>query len=214
MRKLINKRVFSLIVLVCFLSINSSKAIDEYHLDGRSFSIEKLRPNTTYTIDKSINLHDKELYLPEGICFKLIKNKGVFINGTIVGNKTKIEGDGVYFSNVNIKGTWVVPKIRSTMFSNLDYDNSLRDVLALTNPGLHNDVIIEEGNYYISLNKNAETGLLVESDTDIYIKGNIILRPNPFQSYSVIAASGNNINIRGGCVFGDRYMHKGNDGEW
>jgi len=48
-----------------------------------------------------------------------------------------------FFDKVEISGTWIALDIRTSMFVNLDYDNSLRDVFALTDNAVVNNVTIE-----------------------------------------------------------------------
>ena len=52
----------------------------------------------------------------------LIPGKGVFKNGSLVGNDTKIKGVGILFENVKIHGSWIAKEVSTRMFENLEYE--------------------------------------------------------------------------------------------
>lgn len=164
-------------------------------------------------IDKDIDLEGKECIIPKGNT--VVFNGGVIKNGILDGNMTKIECKGKAFDRVTIKGSWNVPEISTNLFVNLDYVNSLRDVVALANPRVKNRIVIEKGDYKVRAENKAKVCVPVCSNTDLIIKGTIRLAPNDLKSYNIIQAQGENIKIRGnGTIIGDKHTHTGTEGEW
>ena len=164
-------------------------------------------------IDKDIDLEGKECIIPKGNT--VVFNGGVIKNGILDGNMTKIECKGKAFDRVTIKGSWNVPEISTNLFVNLDYVNSLRDVVALANPRVKNRRVIEKGDYKVRAENKAKVCVPVCSNTDLIIKGTIRLAPNDLKSYNIIQAQGENIKIRGnGTIIGDKHTHTGQGGEW
>lgn len=169
--------------------------------------------NSVYLLKKDYDLEGKTFVLPLGVTIKIMD--GVFKNGTLIGQNTKIEGKQPVFDKVIIKGDWCVPEISTKMFKDLSYDNSLRDVLALTNPNVINKVIIEDASYWVSIEENDGSGIKLCDNTIFILKGIIHLKPNGFSNYSIVKVEGENIGIEGiGTVCGDRDEHLGTTGEW
>ncbi len=101
------------------------------------------------------------------------------------------------------------------MFEDLSYDNSLKDVLALANPEIHNKVIIGEGNYSIVATKPTDSCIPVRSNTELIINGTIVLAPNSYGKYYMIHVLGDDVVIKGkGSLIGDRPKHIGEEGQW
>lgn len=205
-------------VLACTCSCScstSKKATITVSCPGKLVVVDTFptKANSTYTLNKDYDLGGRTYILPQGLTIKM--KKGVFKNGTLIGQNTKIEGNQPLFDKVTIKGEWNVPLISTSLFINLDYDNSLRDVIALSNPNVNNKVIIEDGTYWVSIEKNDGYGFKLCDNTTFLLKGRIILKPNRFSNYNIIKVEGNNISIEGnGFIFGDRKEHIGTGGEW
>lgn len=179
-----------------------------------SYSQTIVRPNTTVKITKEWDLGGRSLELPTNVVLEF--NGGYISNGKIIGNNTQLNGvlDKI-FCNVNIEGTWNVPVISTKMFHSLDYDNSLRDILALANDDIFNEVTIEEGYYYITIDKEAGTGLLIRDKISLKIDGHIVMKPNSFLACNILKVVGNNVLITGdGTISGDKFTHSGSEGEW
>lgn len=171
------------------------------------------KENSVYQIKKDFDLGGKTYLLPKGVTIK--RKKGVIKNGTLIGSDTKIEGILPVFDKVTIKGDWIVHDISTKMFKDLSYDNSLRDVMALTNVAVSNHVEILEGVYYIKLTNNLETGIYIMSNTKVVLDGEIRLKPNGFTNYHVVELTGRNCSLNGnGMVIGDKQKHTGTMGEW
>lgn len=225
MRKFYKLHGIVLAVAVCLhlLVIScqcSAKNTDSIYIDPLAVSedsaivdISDYKVGDDYIINDTIDLQGETLYLPDGICIKM--KKGVFKNGCIVGSNTRLEYKNVVFDRVHIKGSWIVPHIITSMFKDLSYDNSLKDVFALANPQVENQICIEKGSYHVTAYKSSLRCLTVESNTKVVLNGELLLTPNDFANYSILYVTGNNISISGnGIIVGDKYTHKGTNGEW
>lgn len=171
-------------------------------------------PNANYTIKTDVDLNGKTYLMPEGVT--LVQKNGIIKNGTIVGNGTMIKATNkAIFDNVNIKGQWNVRSIPSSLFKDLTHTNALRNVLALTNPEIYNDVVISEGHYIFELEKEGDNGISICSNTKLTMNGVIEIVPNNFKSYRIISIKGDRVKVQGtGTIIGDKINHIGSDGEW
>ena len=169
--------------------------------------------NKSLVVSTDVDLHGAVINLPKG--FTLEVKGGRIKNGTLVGNQSKLECSGKVFDRVHIKGTWNVPKISTSMFVDLSYDNALKDVLALAHPKVQNTIVLEKGDYQVMAQKNADVCLIVTSNSTLIINGSIRLQPNAFPRCDIIRVTGENINISGnGGIIGDKHTHLATDGEW
>lgn len=169
--------------------------------------------NKSIVVSTDVDLRGANIDLPKG--FTLEIKGGRIKNGTLIGNQTKLKCSGKVFNRVQIKGSWNVPEISTSMFTDLSYDNALKDVLALAHPKVQNTIVIEKGDYYVTAHKNADVCLTVPSNSTLIIQGSIRLRPNAFPRCDIVRAKGNNIKINGnGNIIGDKHTHLGTDGEW
>lgn len=165
------------------------------------------------TIEKEVDLRGNSCVLPRGVT--LLFKGGIIRNGTIIGDGTKISADGVAFDHVRLYGTWNVPQVSTSLFENLDYENSLKDVIALANPDIENIITIGNNNYLVSASEEKESCLTIPSNTEVRIEGTIRLKQNSLKSCNIISLTGNNIKLLGaGSIWGDRCSHTGIDGEW
>lgn len=196
---------------VCDSPITRSveKGLDIYYKD--SISVLDIS-DSVFRMQSDINLNGMSFVLPDSIT--IIPQGGRFINGRLIGNNTSIKGVGELFENVAIEGIWIVPFISTSMFSNLRYDNSLKDVIALSNPDIHNNIIIEDGIYNLKLKHESDAGITLTDNTDIYIKGTLTISPNNYARFYMIDVCGENINIHGGTLIGEKSRHLGKDGQW
>ena len=186
---------------------------EDLGLDLSKYKTLPIKANKTYTLKSNWDLKGETYVLPEGVTLK--GRGGVFKNGTLIGNDTKIDTKKALFDKVSIMGNWNVPEINTSMFVTLDYENSLRDVLELSHPNVKNKVVIEEGEYSVSA-KSFQAALTIGSNVELIINGNIRLVPNDYKGcYVLIVRDATNVTISGkGCIFGDKHTHKGNEGEW
>lgn len=190
-------------LLLCFLLINSFCFAQQ---------IGEIR-NNSLVVSTEVDLHGANINLPKG--FTLEVEGGRIKNGTLIGNQTKLKCSGKVFDRVQIKGSWNVPEISTSMFTDLSYDNALKDVLALAHSKVQNTIVIEKGDYYVTAHKNADVCLTVPSNSTLIIQGSIRLRPHAFPRCDIVRAKGNHIIISGnGSIIGDKHTHLGTDGEW
>ena len=170
--------------------------------------------NKRIIISENVDLQGATKTLPKGYTLE-IRDNGRIKNGTLIGNQTKLMCSGKVFDRIHVKGTWDIPEISTSMFTDLSYDNALKEVLALAHPKVQNTIVIEKGDYYVTAHKNADVCLTIPSNSTLIIQGSIRLRANAFPRYDIVRAIGNNIKIIGnGNIIGDKHTHLGTDGEW
>ena len=181
--------------------------------DTIAFSVMGEPSKGVIIVNDTIDLQGKKCTIPDGITLKI---KGGYVkNGTLVGNMTQLKCCRPCFNRVRILGTWNVPVIKSSLFDDLTYDNALQDVVALSHPSVKNKIIVKEGNYQVSALRNNDACVVLNSNTELVLDGNIQMTPNSFRCYNIILAIGENIKIKGkGTVIGDKHTHTGKDGEW
>lgn len=164
-------------------------------------------------VDGNVDLKGCVCVIPPNMLLEV--KKGSIRNGILVGQETKMNYQGVVFDRITIAGSWNVPIIRSSMFQNLDYENSLKNVMTLASPKVQNKIIIERGIYRVAATSQDDRCLTVCSNTEVIINGTISLSPNNLSHYKIIHITGKNISIRGnGCIEGDKSSHTGVQGEW
>ena len=204
----------ALIVPSCCESRVGGRTVEVNHQkDTLEYTILGIIDDGNILIRNEVDLKGGVCVIPKGVIVNMVG--GLIKNGEIVGQETVLKYSGKVFDKVTITGTWNIPIIKSSMFCDLNYENSLRDVIALTNPSIHNDVIIEEGDYVVSASTNKSTCLTVNSNTDLVINGTIRLEPNNLEGYEIIRVEGENIIVKGhGEIIGDKETHTGNAGEW
>jgi uncharacterized Zn ribbon protein len=211
-------RILMIISVAVFLSCGSGNAVtpkqaQEGIAGTINASILGIVDGDKVIIDKDVDLKGKECKIPAGKT--LVFKGGLIKNGILIGKMTKIECKGKAFDKVTIKGSWNVPDISTKLFANLDYENSLRDVVALTHPKVQNRIVIQKGDYKVRAEKKATVCIPICSNTDFILKGTIRLVPNDLKSYNIIQARGKNIKISGnGTIIGDKHTHTGTTGEW
>ena len=192
-------------------SINTK--VDNSQFDMSKYKTLPIKANKTYTLKSNWDLKGETYVLPEGVTLK--SRGGVFKNGTFIGNETKIDSKKPLFEEVLIMGDWNVSVITTSLFTNLDYENSLRDVLALANPEVENNVVIEDKVYTVSA-KSFQAALDICSNTTLIIKGTIRLQPNEHKGCAILQINGSeNVVVKGsGSLIGDKKEHTGTEGEW
>lgn len=203
------------IFLLCFLSIKSTILLANDNKPTNTFyhAFWKISEGKA-VVEKDIDLRGIVCTLPKGML--LTFKGGVIRNGTLIGNNTKLDWrGGVIFDNVKIEGTWSVQKISTEMFTELSYNNGLKNLFALASSSVMNSIVIEKGKYIVSATKNDNKCLIVPSNTHLIVNGEINMMPNNFQHYSVFYVKGENIKIHGkGIIVGDKFSHTGTEGEW
>ena len=158
-----------------------------------------------FRITRDIDLEGQTIVLPKNC--KLVFNNHIISNGTLIGDNTFIYYKNHCFHNIKIKGTWNVPVIRSSMFT--DYqDDDLVNLFNLQNGSIQNRIIVNPGNYLVSSN-NRRSGLYLSSNTILQLDGTIVLESQSnnqfFNGYYVIYITGcDNVVVKGkGSIIGD-----------
>lgn len=204
--------IYSLYVFSYSRSIGENKDCAVYN-DTLPYHILGKIERKQIIVDRDIDLHECVCILPKGMT--LVFRGGVIKNGTLKGNMTKIESQGAIFNKVRIKGHWYVPQISTSMFVDLNYENSLKDVFALANSKVKNLITVEKGNYTVKAFKNKDACLALNDNTDLILNGNIRIVPNDFLRYDILIIKGQNVSIRGkGTIMGDKHTHRGDEGQW
>ena len=214
-------RAILIIVIGCIITSkcgamskdSHSISLSDIYLTKEAITSAGIIEGEEFIVSDTLDLRGGRLLIPKEVT--LIIRGGLIKNGVLIGQNTRIECGNRVFDNVRIEGSWIVPCIMSSMFCNLSYYNSLRDVIALSNPSINNTIIIEEGDFFLQLEKNADTGIVIQDNSKVIVNGNIHLIANDFPNYSIIKAKGKNISIEGnGKIIGDRNNHFGKKGEW
>ena len=212
------------LLIIIFIILNASCVRSVPKAESVSYVIAETTDTTSYLllgnikgediyVESDVNLNGGVCQLPEGM--NLCQKGGIISNGTLIGNGTKITGKGTIFDKVIIKGNWNVPNISTRLFANQGEINMLRQVVALANPTIKNTITIDEGDYQVKADKDADACIPLGSNTDFILKGTIRLEPNSFKTYYILNVIGENINISGnGTVVGDKFSHTGEKGEW
>ena len=177
------------------------------------FSLCSSGDNRRMLLTTDMDLKGKAWTIPENTI--LVGRGGVIKNGTVIGNQTGIESTKPVFSEVSIRGSWVLSEINTSLFANLTGVNALKDVLALANPDVQNTIIIGKGKYIVQATYEEDACLTVCSNTELVVNGSIELLPNGFSMCDVVRLEGDNIVLRGkGQIVGDKHTHTGTEGEW
>ena len=200
-------------IIICMIFCSLLFTACGSYMVGQNMFANQLISGSMFHVDKVYDLRGNTVVIPEGV--SLVCGQGKFVNGTISGTRTRIIGESLLFENVHITGTWLVPTVTANFFTDLSYDDSLKDLFALTNNAIHNDVIVPEGEYYVTTS-SAKAALSLNSRTDLHLDGKIFLRPNNFQQcYVLQIVNAVDVTVSGtGEIIGDKVSHLGTEGEW
>lgn len=181
--------------------------------DTVSFHVLGKKCGKRIIIQDTINLAGNACIIPKGVA--LTFKGGCVKNGTLIGNATKINSSSSCFNRVRIEGSWNMQEISTSFFEDLSYDNALKDVFALSDPKVKNNIYIASGEYQVTAYKSGETCLKICDNTNVTLDGEIFLTPNAHRSYNIVEVNGRDIEIHGkGKIVGDRESHTGESGEW
>lgn len=213
--------ILLLLAALCFV-IHRTGAMGDNTASNSNFTysnepiricLKKYKTGNVYNIQDTIDLCGKTWYIPHDI--SIMVKGGLITNGNIVGDMTHLDYEDAVFDKVHIKGTWIVPVIRTTMFADLEYENSLRDVFALSNPDITNNIIVSEGHYCVNALQEGGQCITVCSNTKVTLDGIITMIPNEYPGCSIFRIIGSNVTIQGrGAVIGDKHDHSDTRGEW
>ena len=180
------------------------------------------KANVIYKITKDYDLEGGTLIIPVGCTLDF--QGGSFKNGTIVGNDTKIETEQekIFNEDIIINGSWNVSYINSNWFKNSNKKDVIKQLVNFTNDDVQNTIIIESGNYSVSVPKNihnieGNAAFYLKSNTNLIINGTISLVDSPYRATVIISTNNkNNIKISGsGTLVGNKInMPSTVDGEF
>lgn len=218
-KQVLKHLLLTLFIILC--SVLSSCSVSAKHSNNSNpVNVQRVSYKQLGKIKYGKIIITKEIDLKGAVCeiphkYTLVFKGGSIKNGSLFGNNTKISYVDKIFNHVKILGSWNVPQISTSMFVDLDYENSLQSVFSLANPEVNNSIIIESGEYVVTAFHNGEKVLTVVSNTDVEINGIIRLNPNDFTNYGILYLHGEHITIHGnGTVIGDKHTHTGTKGEW
>ena len=187
-------------VSIVFISISCSPA---YRITQAID--EKPSYNGVYVIKDDVDLNGRTISFPDG-CTIVFKG-GTLRNGTIVGNNTKMKYRKHCLDRIDIKGTWLVPVIKSTIFTTNDFYN-IRNLSNFQNESIHNDIIISKGEYHINTN-DQRTAFLLKSNTRLQLDGTLIMDPQMNENfyngyYAIYIYGAHDVVVEGkGTIIGD-----------
>ena len=168
--------------------------------------------NTRFVIQYDYDLNGSAITIPNGCVLDF--QGGSLRNGTIIGNETQITGEtNAIFKNISIDGTWNVPVIKSSMFSDIQNDDELNVLLKLTSNQITNHIYIDYGSYTMKPKRTvwpANNGLFIYQKENIIIHnlGDIRMVDNNLTEYHVICLyKCKNITFEGGSISGDKDNH-------
>ena len=176
-------------------------------------------PNSRYVIKTTVDLKGKTVKILDGCCL-VFKSNGKIVNGTIVGNKTKLKSLKCGCFGVKVEGSWVVSKICDDFFDFcLLTDNQVLDnISAMQSDRIKNTIILRRGKYSVVLSEKHKSALLLKSNTILKSSSDIVVEGNDLTSYSVLKiGSSSNVRIYGGSITGDVGNHTyrtGTTSEW
>ncbi len=214
------KFIVSLVLVLAFLSScmgETPKVVykEGLKLKGLSVPVDCLGivNNGRLIIRDTVDLEGYTCSLPEGVLIDL--TKGQIQNGELVGHNNRLRCNDGSFNRVRISGEWIVSTIKSSYFSDISYDNAFCDIIALSNEKVKNKIIIDEGEYQVTISDPWQSCVTLYSHTELILNGIIKLTPNDFPGYKIINVKGDSIKIKGtGSIIGDKESHIGKNGEW
>ena len=124
--------------------------------------------NTRYVVQYDYDLNGAEITLPKGCVLDF--QGGKFRNGILVGNKTKLDDNLVgIFDKVKFSGDWQIKNISTKMFVNLNYENSLKEIVNLSSEDIYNEIEIDNHGYMYNI------VFANENESALNIKSNILV---------------------------------------
>lgn len=204
---------------------NTLQFADRNNLEGEGMGYKILRKNKTfaeqltqtdtiYEIRYDFDLGGASVTIPENCVLKF--EGGKLSNGTIVGYRTMLEGNtiGIFASTIDFAGTWNVPRVGTEMFITADGD-TINKLIALCDDDAFNEIDIAAGEYLVTPIYNASVPFfthcvkITKSNIKINLRGDIVIKPNAYQNYSIVQLlNANNVRIEGnGRIIGDKDTH-------
>jgi len=184
-------------------------------LTGENIPVEYIGSirNGKLIVKDTIDMKGRTCSLPADILLDI--TKGQIKNGELIGHGNLLKCSDNAFDRVQIRGEWIVSTIKSSFFADREYDNAISDIIALSSGKIKNKIIIEKGNYQVTIPNPWQSAITLNSNTELTLNGTILLTPNDYPGCKIINVKGNDIIINGrGRIIGDKEYHKGKTGEW
>lgn len=206
--------LFFILCFSCASKGTEPSCVDDYDDMPQEILAFRADSASVFIVDSIIDLKGFCYRLPADITLKF--KGGRLINGYIIGNNTKVLGTEKLFDQVVIAGSWDVERISSKMFCNMRDTNALKNLFALANAEIDNEIYIQKGNYIVKATTKHPRVLNVPSNTKVIVDGTISMVGNDFKNYSILNVSkAVNVSISGkGALVGERDTHTGEGGEW
>lgn len=169
-------------------------------------------------IEGVIDLHGKTLKLEDGAAIGFTKT-GKIINGSIIGRNSRIITPHDDCLGVSLQGSWNVSEIADSWFGAdiISDDVIIQNINVLQDDKLIQNIWISR-NHCISLSPEKKTGLLLSSNTKVYLDAELSIKGNSLQRYNIVSIAGKkNVLFSGGVVKGDVGKHdyvEGSTSEW
>ena len=166
--------------------------------------------NQKYEVKSSIDLNGKVIALPKNIAIEFGR-KGKIVNGSLVGDGTKLINVRSGSLGVICKGTWAVTEIKDSYFESafLSDNQILENISRIQSDEITNSIYLEKPQYRIGFSKDFIRALSLSSNTKLYMRSKLCVLGNDLPKYAVISVGKKkNIIIRGGEIEGDVGNHK------
>ena len=165
-------------------------------------------PNTSFIVIANINLEGRTIVLPEGSAISF--HDGKLVNGTFIGNKTKLGVANNSSIGIELRGSWNAPIISDTWFdvAFLDDNAIMSSINHLQSDDIYNTIVLNR-EYTVMIDSVTFNAFVLKSNTTLLIHSSIRITPNCFGKYSIIdITSKSNVTIIGGQLIGDVGEHK------
>ena len=211
--KLFSRLIIALLSILLPNSVYATDMVTVTRLNKDTFALA----NCVFIIDSEVDLNGCEVILKENCILKFRKN-GRLINGSIVGNNTKIKGLRESCLGIDIKGTWILEIIKDEVFDSgkLSDNQILDNIFYLQSDDLNNRILLTKRNYNIVFTSSHRHALRLKNNAILKMNTTLYVCGNSLPHYAAIVTANNN-KILGGSIVGDVEHHElisGSTSEW
>ena len=223
------KHMLRLFMLAICFHFTSCCAVDIHSKESKGTKkvtesrIEKIvnlnvKAGGEYVVTGIVDLHGANAKIPTNVLLTF-KKGGAIVNGTLIGNKTRINSKFEKFLGVRLKGTWHVDKISDIIFNNqyLSDDDIISNLNTIQSDDIFNEVRINR-DFHVTVSKSGGSVLEPSSHSILYLNGTLFLEGNDCKSYQIINIKNkDDVSIKGGRIVGDVGKHtyiKDSSSEW
>lgn len=211
-------KVIIAIVFLHFVVIGSSYARNRIVLMSNPESDLFTTSDCEYIVMDEVDLRGREIKLPSSCEIRFNKN-GRLVNGSLIGQNTRLLSLRKGCLGTLMKGKWIVPIIRDVYFDwTYLFDNQVLDNISeMQSESIKNKVYLTKPQYNIVMTRNHTVGLLLKSCTELINRSVLCVAGNDLVHYAVISVTANNVIINGGQIIGDVGNHtylKNSTSQW